>query len=36
MLDIKFVRQNFEFVQEALRKRGEEFDLKPFLEYDTK
>nr|HID58342.1 serine--tRNA ligase [Desulfobacterales bacterium] len=36
MLDIRFVRQNIELIQEALRKRGEKFDLGTFLEYDAK
>ena len=35
MLEIKFVRQNLELVQEALRKRGQGDDLKEFLHHDS-
>ena len=36
MIEIKFIRQNLELVQESLRKRGKEYDLRPFLDYDSK
>lgn len=36
MLEIKFIRQNIELVQESLRKRGQEYDLGPFLECDSR
>ncbi len=35
MLEIKFVRQNLELVQEALRKRGQGDDLEEFLHHDS-
>ena len=35
MLEIKFIRQNLELVQEALRKRGQGDDLKEFLHHDS-
>jgi len=35
MLEIKFVRQNLEVVQESLRKRGQEGDLGEFLDHDA-
>ncbi|NVM57755.1 MAG: serine--tRNA ligase [Desulfobacterales bacterium] len=36
MLEIKFVRQNLELVQESLRKRGQAYDLERFLDCDSK
>jgi len=36
MLEIKFIRKNLELVQESLRKRGEEYDLHPFLDSDSR
>ncbi|MGD9022537.1 MAG: serine--tRNA ligase [Deltaproteobacteria bacterium] len=36
MLDIKFMRQNVERVEASLRKRGQAYDLHPFLECDAK
>jgi seryl-tRNA synthetase len=36
MLDSKFIRQNLELVRESLRKRGQEYDLRPFLECDSR
>ncbi len=36
MLEIKFIRQNVELVQESLRKRGLEYDLRPFLDCDSR
>lgn len=36
MLEIKFIRQNIELVQESLRKRGQEYDLRPFLDCDSR
>ncbi|MCL6480062.1 MAG: serine--tRNA ligase [Peptococcaceae bacterium] len=36
MLDIKLLRNNPEVVREALRKRGSDFDLEPFLRLDEK
>ncbi len=36
MLEIKFVRQNLELVQESLRKRGENYDLGRFVDCDSK
>jgi len=36
MLDTRFVRQNAELVQEALRTRGQDHDLARFLECDLK
>ena len=35
MLEIKFVRQNLEVVQESLRKRGQNDDLGEFLDHDA-
>jgi seryl-tRNA synthetase len=35
-LDIKFMRQNVERVEASLRKRGQAYDLHPFLECDAK
>ncbi len=35
MLEIKFVRQNLEVVQESLRKRGQNHDLGDFLDHDA-
>jgi len=36
MLEIKFIRQNVELVRESLRKRGLEYDLRPFLDCDSR
>lgn len=36
VLEIKFIRNNLELVQESLRKRGEEHDLHLFLECDSR
>jgi seryl-tRNA synthetase len=36
MLEIKFVRQHFELVQEALKKRGQAYSLDAFLNCDAK
>ncbi len=36
MLEIKFVRQNFEAVQKALKHRGESLNLDTFLDCDAK
>ena len=36
MLEIKFVRQNAQLVEESLRRRGLEYDLHPFLDCDSK
>jgi len=36
MLEIKFIRKNLELVQESLRKRGEEYDIHPFLDSDSR
>jgi len=36
MLEIKFIRKNLELVQESLRKRGEDYDLHPFLDSDSR
>jgi seryl-tRNA synthetase len=36
MLETRFVRQNAKLVQEALRKRGRDYDLGKFLECDSK
>jgi seryl-tRNA synthetase len=36
MLEVKFIRQNVELVQESLRKRGQEYDLRPFLDCDSR
>ena len=36
MLEIKFVRQNAELVQESLRKRGQAYGLEEFLDCDSK
>jgi len=36
MLEIKFVRQHFELVQEALEKRGQAYSLDEFLDCDAK
>jgi seryl-tRNA synthetase len=36
MLEIKFVRQNLELVRESLRKRGENYDLKQFVDCDSR
>lgn len=36
MLDIKFLRNNFEDVKQAMEKRNEDFDLSKFQELDTK
>ncbi len=36
MIEIKFIRQNIETVQESFRKRGQEYDLRPFLDCDSR
>ena len=36
VIEIKFIRQNVELVQESLRKRGQEYDLRPFLDSDSR
>lgn len=36
MLDIKLLRNNPDVVREALRKRGSDFDLEPFVRLDEK
>ena len=36
MLGTKFIRQNVELVEESLRKRGQAYDLHPFLDCDAK
>lgn len=36
MLEIKFIRKNLELVEESLRKRGQEYDLGPFVEADSR
>ena len=36
MIEIKFIRQNVELLQESLRKRGQEYDLRPFLDSDSR
>ncbi len=36
MLDVKFVRNNPEVVQEALKKRGSDISLEPFLRLDER
>lgn len=36
VLEIKFIRNNLELVQESLRKRGQEHDLHRFLDYDSR
>ncbi len=36
MIDIKFIRENSEYVKEALKKRGVDFDGKEVLEIDEK
>ena len=36
MLDSKFIRQNLDLVRESLRKRGQGYDLRPFLECDSR
>lgn len=36
MLEIKFIRQNVELVRESLRKRGLEYELRPFLDCDSR
>jgi seryl-tRNA synthetase len=36
MLEIKFVRENAELVQESLRKRGQAYGLEEFLDCDSK
>jgi seryl-tRNA synthetase len=36
MIEVKFIRQNMELVQESLGKRGQEYDLRPFLDHDSK
>ena len=36
MLGTKFIRQNIELVEASLRKRGQAYDLSPFLDCDAK
>ena len=36
MLEIKFIRQNAQLVQESLRRRGLDYDLQRFLDCDSK
>ena len=36
MLDVKFVRQNLDFVRESLKKRGQPSDLEDFVDSDSK
>jgi seryl-tRNA synthetase len=36
MLGTKFIRQNVELVEESLRKRGQAYDLRQFLDCDAK
>jgi seryl-tRNA synthetase len=36
MLGTKFIRQNIELAEESLRKRGQSYDLRPFLDCDAK
>jgi len=36
MIEIKFIRQNIELVQESFRKRGQEYDFRPFLDCDSR
>ena len=36
MLGTRFIRQNVELVEESLRKRGQAYDLRPFLDCDAK
>jgi seryl-tRNA synthetase len=36
MIEVKLIRQNVELVQESLRKRGQEYDLRPFLDRDSR
>jgi seryl-tRNA synthetase len=36
MLETKFIRQNVEFVEACLRKRGQAYDLGPFVECDAR
>ncbi len=35
MLDVKWVRQNLQLLEESLRNRGQDFDLSAFLEYES-
>ncbi|OEU80270.1 MAG: serine--tRNA ligase [Desulfobacterales bacterium C00003060] len=36
MIDIKLIRQDPELVHRSLRKRGQDYDLRPFLECDSR
>ena len=36
MLETKFIRQNVEFVEASLRKRGQTYDLQPFVDCDAR
>ena len=36
MLDIKFIRQNTELVRRKMLERGQEMDMTPFLDLDTR
>jgi seryl-tRNA synthetase len=36
VIEIKSIRQNVELVQESLRKRGQKYDLRPFLDSDSR
>ena len=36
MIEVKLIRQNVELVQESLRKRGLDYDLRPFLDRDSR
>ncbi len=36
MIEVKFIRQNMELVQESLGKRGQKYDLRPFLDHDSR
>lgn len=36
MLEAKFIRQNVEFVEASLRKRGQTYDLRPFMDCDAR
>ncbi len=36
MLDVRFIRENFELVKEAIKNKGEKLSIDNFLELDTK
>jgi len=36
VLETKFIRQNVEFVEASLRKRGQTYDLQPFVDCDAR